>query len=924
MNAAHRCLVILLFAASTAAAQQYASHTPQRPLPAASDRPMNGGPALFVDAKNGDDAAAGTERSPWKTLQHAVRQLKPGDTLYLRGGTYYELVTAELKGTKQAPITIRSYPRELAIIDGGLREFYESPGTAWEEAKDGAKGEFVSTKTYPGLSTRADTTNVLGHFGDSLIPLQGYRFLGDLRSDNPFWNVDNKVGSESFVYCGPGLWFNRETERIHCRLAHTQLSGLGEDNYRGETDPRKLPLVVAAGWDHSPITLKNSSHVNVFDIALRGSVEAGLDIQSCFAIQLQGLSAYGANATIRVAETQDLRLRDCVVRGNAAPWTFRGSLKYRALESRLFSANRWQPTGNDNAGFWFEQCEFTDSVDGIFLGNVSIWEFHHNLVDNISDDGLFLTSGTGYDGSVVGGNGNIHHNRLSRILTTFAFGVGHGRQKVLPAGKKQTGEKIEIKENVFDFRQPVHYRWPNGPDDKQELDSFGRFSGDHGSPAWEPMEIENNTILAGDPPRYDYLTDGLGRAMAHGTKREVVNNIVCQMQGVVGTTLPDPNSEFYGNYNLAWSMTDGERIAPLFEKYRKSAAFAATERKVFDADRQGKWTSGDLYESPGFVSYSTNWRDIADVRLRPDSPAAKSGWSFDMLAHTRDLKPIRITMGKPYRGAIAPNAEAWQIGVRGRFNVIGESIAAEKWLPLQPAQKMAEPAGPQKPESTASVAIPSRKRALVIQGYPAFDAPLIEFALRKQGTKLNSMEKTWISPAEFKNYDLVVYDGSLARGKVSPSALSADDVKLVDAYLRDGGVLLLMRDRLDLFAAPEAKFWLGENLKLVKSTKATEQKVLQPKHPWVAHLEPTAAQALLTAANNLPLSAEAGERIIGSGKTQSLVHRQTIGKGAIIYVGFSPASALPGGRAKETVEREAEYEAQFNIISAILKDPRAK
>ncbi|WP_254510010.1 hypothetical protein [Anatilimnocola floriformis] len=909
MNRAAFCLIALLLLADSAVSvgAEFASHAPTRPLPAASDRTRDEGPGKFVDAAKGDDAAAGTETAPWKTLQHAVRQLKPGDTLYLRGGRYYEHVIVELQGTAAQPITIRSYPNELATIDGGLREFFESPAMAWETVEGGAKGEYQSSKKYSGLTTRAETTNVLGHFGDSLLPLQGYRLLGDLRSENSFWNVDNKVGSESFVYCGPGLWFNRETERIHCRLAHTQLKGLGEDNYTGETDPRKLPLIVAAGWDHAPLTLKDCQHVNLLDLSLCGSVKGALEIEHCQAVQLNGVFAFGGNETIRVGETQGLQLRDCAVRGNAASWMFRGSLKYRALESRLFSANRWQPTGNDNRGIWFEHCEFTDSVDGIFLGNVETWVFQRNLVDNISDDGLFLTSGTAFDGSVVGGYSLVDQNRFSRILTTFAFGVGHGRQKVLPENKQQTGGAITIRNNVFDFRRPVHYRWPNGPDDKQELDSYGRFASDHGSPTWEPIEVENNTIIAGDPPRYDYLTDGLGRAVTGGTKRRVVNNIVCQLRGVVGSTLPDVGANYEASHNLAWSLTDGDKLAAAFEKYRKSPAFAKTS-----------WTTGDLYADPQFVSFSADWREIADVRLRADSPAAESGWMMHLHAAPQEKGAKDFMAGKPYRGALPPNEAAWPVGVRGRFNVVGETLAVKDWLPIS-APKTSSAAKPEGVDKQPRV-----KLALVIQGYPAFDAPLLEYALRKQGTRVTGIEKTWVSPAEFKKYDLIAFDGSLTRAKITPAAFSQDDLKIIEAYVREGGVLLLMRDRLDLFAAPEAKAWLGEQMRLVKNAKATEYEVLQPKHPWVAHLDSEVAPALLTATNNVPLSAEAGERLIGSGQTQSLLHRQTIGKGAIIYVGLSPAAALPSGRAKETVEREAEYESQYKILAAISKEPLAQ
>ncbi len=907
-------LVVLVSAEAAVAHQwQYASHGPPRPLPTASERPRGTGPARFVDGRRGNDAAAGTEAQPWKTVQHAVKQLKPGDTLYLRGGKYYEQVIVELQGTADQPITIRSYPEELATIDGGLREFYDSPATAWEEVNDAAKGEFRSTKSYPNLVIRPEATNVMGNFGDSLVPLQGYRFLGDLRSDNPFWNVDNKTGGESFVYCGPGLFFNPETNRIHCRLAHTQLAGLGKDNYRGESDPRKIPLVIAAGWEHSPLKLQGCKHLKLQDLVLRGSVETELDIFESAQIELSGVSLYGGNTTVRAIDTQGLRMVDCALRGIAAPWTFRGSLKYRAVEARLFSASRWSPTGNDSAHFELAHCEFTDSVDGIFLGNVRNTSFHHNLVENISDDGLFLTCGTAYDGTVWGGDIEITQNRFARILTTFAFGVGHGRQKVLGPDRKQTGQPAIIARNVFDFRQPVHYRWPNGPDDVQELNSYGRFAGDHGSPAWEPMLIVHNTILSGDPPRYDYLTDGLGRAMQHGTRRRVFNNIVCQMQGLVGSTLPPPTADFQADGNLAWSLTDGEKLTPLFDKFRKSPSFAASQEKY-----PVGWTTNDVVQPPRFVKYPADGHETADVRLTADSPAVNSG----VVIRDEWSDPLKSAdAGHPDRGAIPLGAAAWQIGVQGRWNVTGELIPAGKWLKVD-APRTAQLR--ELVEVELSNEPMKLKRALLVQGYPAFEAPLIEYALRKQGTKLTSVEKTWMPPDQFKNYDLVAYDGSLGRAKITPAAFSPEDVKVVDAYLRNGGVLLLMRDRLDLFSAQEGKLWLGENLKLVKNAKAAGYELLQPKHPWLAHLDAATEHAWLQAANNLPLSAEAGERIIGSGKTAAILYRQSIGKGALIYVGFSPAAALPGGRAKETVEREAEYEAQYRVLANILRDPFAK
>ena len=79
-----------------------------------------------------------------------------------------------------------------------------------------------------------------------------------------YWTLGGgeKTKPDAHVYCGPGLWFNPETSRIHCRLAHTKLPGLGENNYTGETDPR------IAYTDGDGITdgVEDSNGNGVFDV----------------------------------------------------------------------------------------------------------------------------------------------------------------------------------------------------------------------------------------------------------------------------------------------------------------------------------------------------------------------------------------------------------------------------------------------------------------------------------------------------------------------------------------------------------------------------------------------------------------------------------------------------------------------------------
>src|SRR4051812_23096410 len=58
----------------------------------------------------------GSKTNPW-TLQAALSQkavMRPGDTLYLRSGSYAGCFVSTLNN-----ITIRSYPGEWAVIQGG-------------------------------------------------------------------------------------------------------------------------------------------------------------------------------------------------------------------------------------------------------------------------------------------------------------------------------------------------------------------------------------------------------------------------------------------------------------------------------------------------------------------------------------------------------------------------------------------------------------------------------------------------------------------------------------------------------------------------------------------------------------------------------------------------------------------------------------
>ena len=72
----------------------------------------------WVVSTGGNDNNPGTLALPFKTIQHAANIAQPGDTVFIRGGTYRETVTPARSGTVSAPITYRPYNSESVTISG--------------------------------------------------------------------------------------------------------------------------------------------------------------------------------------------------------------------------------------------------------------------------------------------------------------------------------------------------------------------------------------------------------------------------------------------------------------------------------------------------------------------------------------------------------------------------------------------------------------------------------------------------------------------------------------------------------------------------------------------------------------------------------------------------------------------------------------
>ncbi len=644
-------IAILLGEYAVEAAEK--SHPPLRPLPQPTERSRNAGPAYFVDAQRGDDSQAGSEQTPWKSLKWAIEQLRPGDTLYLRGGVYYESVSIALAGTAERPITIRSYPGELAVLDGSLREFVEQPDECWEPLPDSQITEFRSRRPYPNLR------HVLGSFGDSMIGLQTYYHRQDLQATDEFINAAKAAGEDAKdidpFYCGPGVWYDRETGYIHCRLAHTHLPA-PLPNYRGPTDPRQVPLILAP-FRATPLTLDGAEHVRLQDLVVRGGGYTTVALDHAQHIELDNVIIYCGTYGLRAARTGPFKFYRGALYGNVAPWTFRADGSKRDYPGRPFrnisrlnthslieieagqESSVYATPQNDD---WeFAYSDFTDAHDGLYFGCINI-RFHHNYLDGLQDDGIYL-SPMYHRYRLLPTDPEIHiyQNHFGAMLTALAFGGPHER----------TRDMVFVYRNVFDLRGVVPTGRPRETGGDAGI-SHGKLIGDHGSPPWANLNFYHNTVISAEGGRTADMS--LLSAVKEGYSRRVFNNILVHMPRMPGFPALNPTADLAHDGNLYYCPSVETTADQLFGRFRKSPAFEASQQRYPPGS-----TTHSLVANPQLMLLNAESARQVDYRLKSESPAIDAGVELpeDWPDPFRKQDP-----GRPDIGALPNGAAPWSAG----------------------------------------------------------------------------------------------------------------------------------------------------------------------------------------------------------------------------------------------------------------------
>ena len=655
---------------------QSASHPTLRPLPDISQRPLGNGPKVFVDPIKGNDAAAGSEAAPWRTINHALKELSAGDTLVLRGGVYRENVYCAVAGKPDAPITIRAYPGERVIIDGSIAEFFDEPAKAWEPVPNGAAGEFRSVKAYKNIR------DILGLFGDSHIALQTYWHTMDLRAANELWIDDpEKKLMVLPVYCGPGIWYDRDSGHIHVRLAHTNLTTPGLANYKGETDPRKLPLIIAP-FGSVPLKIDMAKHVRFQDLVIRGAGTNCVELRMGIDVEFDNITIFAGTYGLRSQSTGPFRMVNSAIHGMIPPWAWRDENGLYTYSPRFYDpfvdppkdfgriGNPSYETKPGNArnvarlnshalivtegSYEFEvfyypynhdweiaNCEFTDGHDGVYLSGRAI-KFHHNVVERMQDDGIYLSSPSRYMNDDI----HIHHNLIRDIFSTFACNNTGG-----PIGE------IYIYRNLLDQRQGVPFSRPNSKTPEGGmLRGHGFLAHGNDLLGMESMHFYQNTFIT---ETWSGSYAGRTWTTTHPrTRRSVLNNLFVYLNRYPDSAYPEEH-DIQMDGNLHWCPAADAKLPDGFiEKVRE-----AKGSKAIAAKYPGGWEANSFVADPRFTAFDRVPAAKNDYRLQPNSSAIGKGVLLpkDLFDPQRPANDAR-----PDIGAIPLGSEVPGFGRQGR------------------------------------------------------------------------------------------------------------------------------------------------------------------------------------------------------------------------------------------------------------------
>ena len=586
------------------------------------------GNEYYADPVNGNDAHPGTLSALVKTVAKGVSRLKAGDTLYLREGVYWESdISIVVFGTASQPITIRNYPGEKPIIDGGYREFRTIGNGDWELV-DGSTYLYRSKKTY------VNPELVHGYFEweGRCYKMVPYESFGHIATVNQYYMETGDI------YVGPGACWKPSDQRIYVRVQQTNLAvENGYDLPDLPTDPRQVKLYL---FGNREVLLLQSSaaYLHLEGLNVRFQNNAIEILPDAHHITVKDCQILGGRTHIIVRERAHHLLFDGITIDDGVPdWIAWTDVKAGQKPAHSFQNAAFNLRSHSVE---VKNCTFNRLFDGFDGGGHNI-HIHHNLFRGIRDDCFqFATHSYGIETA---------YNMMIQVSK------GPGFQGTTDS--EQPGTKF-YHHNVIDCSKLWQYarRKPDGQWGKKaskEVNERGQGwakpFGAHGRRGTlNPLKIYHNTIIFGRG------ISGWGAGHEYGSAKfdpdvphEVYNNIIVQISDVYlaqgvrvasGAEIHDGNlyyrcfanstQPFFKNFSGASGQQDFETLA----EFKASALFAESQK----------------HYTPGFENSGAEGDPRLDSQYHPDPTGPAASGAVPLPAGWPGNK------GETFRGALAP------------------------------------------------------------------------------------------------------------------------------------------------------------------------------------------------------------------------------------------------------------------------------
>ncbi|QUM75742.1 hypothetical protein HWV00_05580 [Moritella sp. 24] len=372
----------------------------------------------YFVAPYGSDVNSGTADSPFYSVNYAIKKLKPGDTLYLYGGIYYESVEVEVSGTEAAPILISSVVGETAVIDSGHQEFREPGNKDWELV-NAELGEYRSLRKCKSKDIYGYVLGIPGYVNErvKLVPYE--------EEDHFRATTDKYDGSRSEFYVGPGTM--EIMDRCHIRLSKTEAMRKAEALYvqvfeTENADPSNYQIILSQESN----TLEVKGNYLTFKNLTINQAKDSIDIDDgAHHVTFDGITAWMGNTTISTTDTDvhHITITNSQILGDDPYWIFWSDMKddpVPATRARGTSINLkggskyWFISWNLIRGSGQDLIGTSNGEDRIFI--------HHNRIENCGDDAFEIEGVKKYGGTADIGQIVIHDNLIINCLVAVAIG----------------------------------------------------------------------------------------------------------------------------------------------------------------------------------------------------------------------------------------------------------------------------------------------------------------------------------------------------------------------------------------------------------------------------------------------------------------------------------------------------------------------